>query len=72
MNFVISLYHYPFQRQSNLLGIVPTALCRVYWGPPCFQGDFMHNEKRLPALGASLVYNFLLVVTIIPKNVSGC
>lgn len=48
------------------------VLCRVYWGPPCFQGDITHNARRLPALGASLVYNFLLVVTILPKYVSGC
>lgn len=37
-----------------------------------FQGDFTHNEKRLPGPGASLVYNFLLVVTISPKYVSNC
>lgn len=48
------------------------ALCRVYWGSPCFQGDIIDNERTLPALGASLVYNFLLVATILPKYVSGC
>lgn len=53
-------------------GLCSSALCRVYWGPPCFQGNFTHNEKEFPALGASLVYNFLLVVTIPPKYVSGC
>lgn len=50
-------------------------LCPL-WGvlgrPIQFQGDFMHNEKRLPGLGVSLVYNFLLVVTIFPKYVLGC
>lgn len=32
----------------------------------------MSNEKKLPVLGVALVYNFLLVVTILPKYVSGC
>lgn len=56
----------------TLFPVLEKALRRVYWGPPCFQGDIIHNERRLPALGAFLVYNFLLVATILPKYVSGC
>lgn len=39
---------------------------------PCFQGKIILNERRLPGLGASPVYNFLLVATIPQKYVSGC
>ena len=38
----------------------------------CLEVEIIPNEKALLALGAPLVYNFLLVVTIPPNYVSGC
>lgn len=55
-----------FKRKEGIRVVVNTVgvLMRII----AFQGDFLHNEQRLPGM----VYNFLLVVTIFPKYVSGC